>query len=272
MKRSEAFPSKFLSKDDVRAPTVCIIEKVINETLGQGEDQEIKPVMYFQSGVSKPMVINNTNWMSVEDLYGDESDDWPGKAIEIWVDPSVSFGGKRIGGLRLRAPQAQPVAAGNNGGSAPLATGEQWEQFYAIAGQLSDAYQIDTPEPPDTCTAAGLDNILAGLNKTMAKAKAKAIVRKGNGGTEKALQELGFPPDEPKREKAYPAVWVKALIEKQLAENTFEATGMLNKAKLPEHAVVEEVLSWSKVYRAWRDSGKNPDESAELANKGQVPA
>lgn len=104
MKRSEAFPTKYLSKDDIKAPTVGIIDNVINETLGSGDDQEVKPVMYFKSGIEKPIVINNTNWINVESVYGDDSDNWIGKPIEAWVDPNVSFGGKRIGGLRLREP------------------------------------------------------------------------------------------------------------------------------------------------------------------------
>lgn len=109
MKRSDAFPTKYLSKDDIKAPTTGTIERVVNETLGQGDDQEIKPVMYFSGGPDKPMVVNATNWITVEALYGDESDNWTGKQIEIWVDPSVSFGGKRIGGLRLRQPAQHPV-------------------------------------------------------------------------------------------------------------------------------------------------------------------
>lgn len=113
MKRSDAFPTKYLSKDDIKSPTIGAIERVVNETLGQGEDQEIKPVMYFSSGIEKPMVINATNWINVEAAYGDESDNWTGKPIEVWVDPSVSFGGKRIGGLRLRQPaqHAAPTTA-----------------------------------------------------------------------------------------------------------------------------------------------------------------
>jgi len=104
MRRSEAFPTKYLSKDDVPAPTIGVIERIVIETLGQGDDQEIKPVMYFSSGPPKPMVVNNTNWTNVEAVYGDESDNWIGKTIEVWVDPSVVYGGKRLGGLRLRAP------------------------------------------------------------------------------------------------------------------------------------------------------------------------
>lgn len=113
MKRSEAFPTKYLSKDDIKTPTTGTIARVVNETLGQGDDQEIKPVMYFSSGIDKPMVVNATNWINVEAIYGDESDNWIGKQVEVWVDPSVSFGGKRIGGLRLRQPaqHAAPTTA-----------------------------------------------------------------------------------------------------------------------------------------------------------------
>lgn len=168
MKRSEAFPTKFLSKDDIPAPTVGIIEQVVNETLGQGEDQEIKPVMYFKSGIPKPMVINNTNWLNVEAVYGEESDNWTGKPIEAWVDPNVAFGGKRIGGLRLRAPAeqsapvTQPVTNGN------LATGEQWEQFYELAGELSNI-GISVTEPPDNITYQGMIKVLASVKAKMPK-------------------------------------------------------------------------------------------------------
>lgn len=137
MKRSEAFPTKFLSKDDIHAPTVGVIEHVVNETLGQGDDQEIKPVMYFSSGIPKPMVINNTNWTNVEAAYGDESDAWKGKRIEVWVDPSVAFGGKRIGGLRLRAPAS-------NG--AELLTAEQAKAAVLAAGLTVDDLKAILPE------------------------------------------------------------------------------------------------------------------------------
>lgn len=133
MKRSEAFPTKYLSKDDIHAPTIGVIERIVNETLGTGDDQEIKPIMYFSSGLPKPMVVNNTNWTNVEAVYGDESDNWIGKPIEVWVDPSVVYGGKRIGGLRLRAPAPaqnhEPVAA-----HPPLAYREALAMFCSRTG------------------------------------------------------------------------------------------------------------------------------------------
>lgn len=153
MKRSEAFPTKYLSKDDITAPTVGTIARVVNETLGQGEDQEIKPVMYFSAGIPKPMVLNNTNWMNVEAVYGDESDNWTGKPIEVWVDPSVAFGGKRIGGLRLRAP------AGNG---KPATIRERWDALTKRAKAAGVAV-------PDLDAAAADADILAAGKALLAK-------------------------------------------------------------------------------------------------------
>jgi len=106
MKRSEAFPSKYLNKDQLITPLVGVIESVVIETLGQGDEQDTKPIMYFSSGVPKPAVVNATNWINVESVYGDDSDAWIGQRIELWFDPNVSYGGKRTGGIRMRAPSA----------------------------------------------------------------------------------------------------------------------------------------------------------------------
>jgi hypothetical protein len=168
MKRSDAYPTKFLSKDDIHFPTVGVIETVIMETLGTGDDQEIKPVMYWTSGIIKPMVINNTNWVNVESIYGDESDNWAGKSVEVWVDPSVSFGGKRTGGLRLRAPAsngAQPsptnlltkaqavtalVAAGLDKAAlvAMLPTADDGHKYYVPERDTEKVYELIRQNTP----------------------------------------------------------------------------------------------------------------------------
>jgi hypothetical protein len=103
MKKSEVFPSKYLAQADIPSPVVVTIKLVQMETLGQGKDQEDKPIIHFQ-GSWKPMVLNAGNWDCLEHAYGDESDLWAGRVCEIYVDPNVSFGGKRTGGLRLRIP------------------------------------------------------------------------------------------------------------------------------------------------------------------------
>lgn len=103
MKRSDAFPSRYVSKDDVATPITARIDTVRFDTINGDKGDEDKPVMYFRDGV-KPMILNNTNWMTVEEAYGQESDDWTGKPVELYLDPGVMFGGKRVGGVRLRIP------------------------------------------------------------------------------------------------------------------------------------------------------------------------
>ena len=61
-----------------------------------------KRLSSFSSRDGKPLVCNGTNWDVIEALYGPESDDWIGKCITLWRDPSVKFKGKRTGGIRVR--------------------------------------------------------------------------------------------------------------------------------------------------------------------------
>jgi hypothetical protein len=61
--------------------------------------------LLFSEDETKPMVCNNENWMTIEAMYGEDSDDWHGKRIELYNDPSVMFGKKRTGGIRVREPR-----------------------------------------------------------------------------------------------------------------------------------------------------------------------
>lgn len=111
MKRSEAFPSKFVSKDDVEIPviwTIAGVQKVEMDDDGGGK--KAPPVVSFVEENAKPLILNNSNWMTLEDLYGDDSDNWTGKKIELYKDASVMFGGKRVGGVRVRKPGNQAPA------------------------------------------------------------------------------------------------------------------------------------------------------------------
>jgi len=107
MRRSQAFRSNYLGKDDLNGHAVtAAILKVTMEKVkdtDSGEDRD-KPVMYFQEDV-KPLILNNINWITCEDAYGEDSDSWSGRLVELFVDPNVMFGAKRVGGVRLRIPQ-----------------------------------------------------------------------------------------------------------------------------------------------------------------------
>lgn len=104
MKFGEMFPSNFLKKEDLMGPTTVKITKVDVQEIKGEHGNEQKAVLHFSSGL-KPMVLNKGNGICLMEAYGDESDGWIGKAVEIYVDPNVMYGGKRVGGLRLKIPQ-----------------------------------------------------------------------------------------------------------------------------------------------------------------------
>ncbi len=60
---------------------------------------------------AKPMILNATNSQIIAQiLKSEETDDWLGKQIVLFDDPNVSFGGKLVGGIRVRAPRVKGTA------------------------------------------------------------------------------------------------------------------------------------------------------------------
>lgn len=111
MKRSDLFPSKYLSAADLdgREPVVTI-EKVVMETLGD----ERKPVAYFK-GKEKGLVLNKTNFSTIEDISGEEdTDNWAGTSVKL-ITVKVEFQGKRVPAIRIEEPtrekRREPVEA-----------------------------------------------------------------------------------------------------------------------------------------------------------------
>ncbi len=91
--------------------------------------------MHFQE-VDKPCVLNSTNGQIIASITkSEDTDNWAGHKIVLYDDPNVSFGGKLVGGIRVRAPRnvAPPVQ------SAP----SQNPQTRA----LSQAAQVVPPPP-----------------------------------------------------------------------------------------------------------------------------
>jgi hypothetical protein len=104
MKSSEAFPSKYLKSADVKAkPLVAVISYLAFESVGQ--DKRQKPVLYFETG--KPIVVNRTNFETLEDVFGD-SDNWPGHKVKVYCAPT-SFQGKRVDGIRVEPIVPKPT-------------------------------------------------------------------------------------------------------------------------------------------------------------------
>jgi hypothetical protein len=105
------YPSKYLSKEDIKRPVVATIQSVTREQMEIGK-KEIKSVLHFAGGELKPMILNRGNGKILFACLGDDSSAWTGKQVEIYVDPNVMFGGDIVGGLRVRMP-ATGSANGN---------------------------------------------------------------------------------------------------------------------------------------------------------------
>jgi hypothetical protein len=103
MKKSEAFPSKYLKSSDLNGEDLtATISSLEWEEVGQ--EKTSKPVLYFRGKV-KPLILNGTNWDSIVEVTGeDDSDEWDGKKITMYVD-EVPFGSKMVDAIRIRRPK-----------------------------------------------------------------------------------------------------------------------------------------------------------------------
>jgi hypothetical protein len=108
-KTSEMIQSKFLRKEDFDEDQICTIADCKLEAM-QGNANETRWVLYFKE-LQKGMVLNTTTIRVLENAFGDDSDDWMGKKVKVYVDPNVSFQGRVVGGLRLMPPRATKAAA-----------------------------------------------------------------------------------------------------------------------------------------------------------------
>lgn len=60
-----------------------------------------KAMIYFV-GREKPMAAGAEVLQQIGALYSNDVRKWPGKWLTIWPDPSVVYGGAKVGGVRVR--------------------------------------------------------------------------------------------------------------------------------------------------------------------------
>ena len=90
----------------------------------ENEPAEMKMVVWFHE-LDKPMVLNSTNAQIIAAIIGsEETDDWPGKTIELYHERMIQYAGRMVGGIRARMPggaHAQPLPSRK--AQTPLARG-----------------------------------------------------------------------------------------------------------------------------------------------------
>jgi len=105
-KTSDMRESKFLKKEDVGRGVLVTISGCVQKNVAkEGAGEENKWCLTFKE-LDKPLVLNATNVQLCEAICGsDDTDHWIGKRIVLYTDPNVSYQGKLIGGIRVRAPK-----------------------------------------------------------------------------------------------------------------------------------------------------------------------
>lgn len=112
---SQLKESNYLKKEDCDPPLLVTIDHLTQKNIAlEGDPPDMKYVLHFKStGLGadiKPMIINSTNAQLIARAVGsEETEDWEGKEVVLFHDPNVSYQGKLVGGIRVRAKKTQTV-------------------------------------------------------------------------------------------------------------------------------------------------------------------
>jgi hypothetical protein len=102
----------YLKKEDLSDPVDTELLWVKEETVtARGKDPKTQLVAYFE-GLSKGLPLNAANSETLLEMTGTEDpNEWKDVALQLYVDPDVTYGGKKTGGIRIRkpAPVSVPV-------------------------------------------------------------------------------------------------------------------------------------------------------------------
>lgn len=105
---SDLKQSKYLTKEDCTPPILVTISgyEQVNVAM-ENQAPEMKWALMFDEA-EKPLVLNQTNGQIISVIAGsDDFDDWIGKKIVLYNDPTIAFAGKVTGGIRVRAPKGR---------------------------------------------------------------------------------------------------------------------------------------------------------------------
>src|SRR5215470_3755973 len=104
--------AKYLKKEDIPSPVNTSILWIKEEDVtAPGKGTEKRLVLYFDE-VKKGLVLNTANAEALAEITGtDDYEKWTDTTVQLCVDPDVTYGGKKIGGIRIRkpAPVSVPV-------------------------------------------------------------------------------------------------------------------------------------------------------------------
>jgi len=129
--KEQAFPSKWLKAADVPATGIDMtIEAVVQEEVDYGKGPELATNVTFEE-FPKPLGLNATNWDSIEELHGPDSDGWIGKKVRLYRAKTRNPQGATVPCVRIQPPTAGPAA--------PKTDKDIWGAFYQTMDQTQQA-------------------------------------------------------------------------------------------------------------------------------------
>ena len=98
--------SNFITKTDVgKGILVTIIGCKEYNVAKDGAEPDLRWALIFDE-IDKPFICNVTNGELIKQIAGTGNlDDWKGTKIVLYNEPNILFGGKMVGGIRVRAPK-----------------------------------------------------------------------------------------------------------------------------------------------------------------------
>ncbi len=137
--------SNYLTKDDcepaIKVTVSCCVEEDVSMA---NQPAKMKYVVYFKEH-EKGMVLNLTNFQRIVSLCGKEdTDDWAGVQVQLFNDPTVDFGGKLVGGIRVWVPQVAPPGVGQQ----PQPPTPTQQQQPSGPGTANPDWVGENPSPP----------------------------------------------------------------------------------------------------------------------------
>jgi hypothetical protein len=130
-KRDDLFSSKYLKAADLRGkPLVVEIADAPTETFETAGGENRKTVLHFRGGRAKSLPLNMTNWDSVAEIAGDDTENWPGCHIELFPT-TTEMKGKIVDCIRIRPPAQREFA--------PAAARKKPPPPTAAGGDLDDS-------------------------------------------------------------------------------------------------------------------------------------
>jgi hypothetical protein len=109
----EAYGSRFLGVVDVGDKKIRT--KILKVRMEEVKDRDTgktrkRPIVFFEN-IDKGLVLNVVNKNTLVNAFGKAPAGWLSASVGIYVDPNVTFGGQKKGGVRLRALLPPAVGA-----------------------------------------------------------------------------------------------------------------------------------------------------------------